>query len=132
MKKPKQEDRILWERLPARPDPLADPITGREDLNELWGLYVLRRSRAPLLRLALALAPEETDVVADITLHDDKHGVDVPLADVVSLVVAGMLRKGLDADPVTHGYCEVLAADEDQPEVVREKLAELLAPEAGK
>ena len=129
-----KEDRAVWERVSAEHDPLADPIEGRDDVNELWGMYVLRRGFAPLLRLCLALAPEETDVVADLTIHDDSSGLDVPLARVVQRSVTKILADGIAWDPIARGYFDVLHRDEALPGGVSQAIVDLLAApqESGK
>ncbi len=121
-------ERAAWERFAAAPNPREDPLTGREDLNELLGRYALGRAHAPLLKLVRALARDGGGMVADVSLYEPTNDVDVPLAHVISKVVARALAS-FASDPATRGYLEVMAADESLPEEVRARLAELLAPQ---
>ena len=123
-----EDERAQWRRFREVPNPVEDPLAGRKDVNELLGRYLLGRGSEQLLRLVLALDPEANEVVADTTVHDSTHDVDVPLPRVMSRFVGQQLAECL-GDPWTRGYLEVMARDEDVPEAVRERLEELLAEE---
>lgn len=120
-----EAERETFGRLAAESNPLEEPIAGRADLNELLGRYALSRARAPLLRLVQAFAPEESGVVADLTMRDPNSGIDVPLARVVPLVVAKSLAR-YASDPITRGYLAIMAADEGLPVRARAEVTRLL------
>ncbi len=120
------DERALWERFRDTPNPIADPLAGPKDVNELLGRYLLGRGRARLHRLVRALSSEPSDVVADVTIHEPTRDVRVPLPRVMSRFVAGELAE-CAGDPSTRGYLEVWAEDEDLPPDVRTRLAEILA-----
>jgi hypothetical protein len=117
-------ERAVWERCAAVPNPIEDPLTGREDIAELMGRYSLARARLPLLRLVSALDPE-SEVIADITLHDSAHDVDLPLARVVPRFLEGQLPRYLDG--TTRAYLEPLRDDERVSAAARDRLARILA-----
>jgi hypothetical protein len=126
-----KEDLAVWDRVSAEHDPLKDPIEGRDDLNDLWGMYIPCRRLAPLVRLCMALAPEETGVVANRSIHDAKNGVDVPLGKVIVIVAPRILVRVIAWDPIARAYCVGLQSAEKLPEGVRSALQALLEGHAG-
>jgi hypothetical protein len=78
-------DREIWSELAHREkhDPMHDPISGREDINELLGRFAASAKLGPVARLCDALAPDETGAVAKTSVHDSHSGIDVPLGRVV-------------------------------------------------
>ena len=118
-------DPELWEELASSGhDPLVDPIRGRTDVNELWGMYAVSHRFEPFLRLCLTLSTE-TGVVAEETLHVEDLGVDVPLSDVVRRVVESMLEEDLSRAPFSREYGLFLSANEGIPPGVREALSRI-------
>lgn len=118
-------DPELWEELASSGhDPLVDPIEGRTDLNELWGMYAATRHFQPFLRLCLALSPE-TGVVADETVRAKGQDIDVSLSDVVQGAVESMLESDLSRDPFSRQYGLFLAANEGVPQEVRGALTRI-------
>lgn len=122
-----QADRALWKAIGASfRDPVAEPISSRVDLNEVWSMYLASRRYVLIERLCAALAPGETGVVDESTIRNEELEVDVPLRMVVPTVVAGMLRELARTDAVTRAYLEWTRAHESTPKGVRKELALIL------
>ena len=121
-------DKEVWSELREQVyDPLELPIRGREDLNELWGMFVAGRRIAPLYRLCLALAPDETGVVADTTVYSEKHDIDVPMSRVVPKYVRLMFERDLAySESLTHAYLEGLVESGNLPDKALAELNALL------
>jgi hypothetical protein len=117
------DERALWRQHAAAADPLAEPIAGREHVNELFGRYTLSRGYLPLRRLVDAL-DRRSGAVADVTIHEPTNDVDVPLSHVVDRFVAKQLSRFLP-DVVTRGYLEVMARDEAVSETSRARIESL-------
>lgn len=121
------EDAQTWSAIRAAVrDPMEEPITGRLDVNELWGMYSASRRFALIERMCLALAGDETGVVADEMLKS-KDG-EVPLRLVIGDVLGGMLAQMAKADGPTRNYLEWTSAQESVPKSVREAIDDVLAP----
>lgn len=120
-------DRETWDGIrAAHRDPMEEPISGRLDMNELWGMHLISRRYAVLERLCWALAPDETGVVEDGTIHDAEDDTEIPLRLLVAKVAADSLAKTAKWDPVTRSYLQWVQRQETTPKGVRERLAEVL------
>jgi hypothetical protein len=120
-----EADRALWKAtLAAHRDPLEEPIAGRLDVNELWGMYIATRRHDVLMRLCGALIHAETGVIADVTARAGE--VEVPLADVVPAIVGELLGSQAKTDKSTRDYLEWLAMSEGVPEALRRQIAAIL------
>ncbi|NOT29495.1 MAG: hypothetical protein HOP15_03495 [Planctomycetes bacterium] len=132
VRKLSKEDKAVWSELSGSVrDPLEDPLRELHDVNELWGRYVASRRLAPLQRLIWAL-DADGGVITTESVWNEEHQVDVPLARVVTTVVAKNLAQGIAWDPLARSYAETLARSEDIPDGVRSRLEELLAAPAPK
>lgn len=117
------DDRATWAALQkSLHDPLVEPIAGRADVNELWGMYLAARRYATIERLCLALAPDSTGVVASTSYHDAEHDVDVPLWLVVPRVVRDLLRATAKVDAPTRHYLEWMHDAKSVAQDVREQI----------
>lgn len=119
-------DLALWNEFSAAHDPLVDPVRGREDLNELWGMYWPRRSITPVIRLCSLLSGVETGSVADILLPSAEFPDGVPLWMVVTDASTRILVQGIEWDPLVRDYCEAILESEEAQPGVRRKLLTLL------
>lgn len=120
------DDSKRWSAIRAeQSDPLEEPIAGREDVNELWGMYLASRRFAVFERLCLTLAGDETGAVASETVK--ANDLEVPLHLVVSSVVGGLLERMAKADGTTLNYLEWASAQDSFPKSVRAAIDEVLA-----
>lgn len=121
-------DQEVWNDFAAAHDPLFDPVQGREDINELSGMFWPRRSSEPLLRVCSLLAGEETGAVADIRLTHPDVPDGVPLWMVVDDVAAETLTRWMewDWDPIARDYCRAIQLSEGLSPGVRRALDGLL------
>jgi hypothetical protein len=119
-------DREIWSELAHREkhDPMHDPISGRDDINELLGRFAASAKLGPVARLCDALAPDETGAVANTSVHDSHSGIDVPLGRVVRGVVSQIIAKS--EHPLFRGYCTWIAGAGETNPAVRSELKKAL------
>jgi len=121
------EDAQAWIAVRAAVrDPMEEPITGRLDVNELWGMYTASRRYALIERMCLALAGDDTGVVADENLKSEDG--EVPLRLVIGEVFGDLLAQMAKADGPTRNYLEWTSAQESVPKSVRDAIDAVLAP----
>ncbi|HVS17897.1 MAG TPA: hypothetical protein VMT18_04795 [Planctomycetota bacterium] len=120
------DDLALWNELSSAHDPLVDPVRGREDIDELWGMYWPRRSIVPILRLCSLLAGTESGAVADIRLSHPEFPEGVPLGSVVTEATTRVLLLGMEWDPLVRDYCEAALHSQNLSPAVQRQLRLLL------
>ena len=122
------DDRNLWKAATSETarDPLRDPITDPEHLDELWGLFFASGSFAPIHRLCEALSPEETDAVPDQEYQPNKDKEAVYLRVVIRGAAAWSIGSNASQHPLVKSYCEWMLEAEKVPNGVRAQIQKAL------